>query len=127
VDGQEEDKAALKAEVKTQAEDMKQGQLTFDSLTTQKTEKEDEYNGLVAEKAALNAELDYIRREDMLDETGRTKPVLIESNDSKLCERLQINEFLYSAQQARNPVPMIIEKISHLLELLHTAQTQSDQ
>lgn len=63
----------------------------------------------------------------MLDETGRTKPVLIESNDSKLAERLQINEFLYSAQQARNPVPMIIEKISHLLELLHTAQTQSDQ
>jgi hypothetical protein len=33
----------------------------------------------------------------------------------------------YSAQQARNPVPMIIEKISHLLELLHTATTQSDQ
>ena len=58
---------------------------------------------------------------------GRTKPVLIESNDSKLAERLQINEFLYSAQQARNPVPMIIEKISHVLELLHTAQTQSDQ
>lgn len=42
-------------------------------------------------------------------------------------ERLQINEFLYSAQQARNPVPMIIEKVSHILELLHTAQTQSDQ
>ena len=47
----------------------------------------------------------------MLDETGRTKPVLIESNDSKLVERLQINEFLYSAQQARNPLPMLIEKI----------------
>ena len=39
------------------------------------------------------------------------QPVLIESNDSKLVERLQINEFLYSAQQARNPVPMIIEKV----------------
>eukprot|EP00392_Amoebophrya_sp_AT5.2_P012500 g12603.t1 len=127
VDGQEEDKMALKAEIRKQAEDAKQGQLSYQSLQTQKTEKEDEYNALEAEKAAITAELDYIRREDMLDETGRTKPVLIESNDSKLVERLQINEFLYSAQQARNPVPMIIEKVSHVLELLHTAQTQSDQ
>jgi len=38
-----------------------------------------------------------------------------------------VNEFLFSAQQARNPVPMLIEKISHILELLHTAQSQSDQ
>ncbi|CAD7931447.1 unnamed protein product [Amoebophrya sp. A25] len=127
VDGQEEDKMALKAEIRKQAEDQKQCQLTYQSLQTQKTEKEDESNALEAERAAISAELDYIRREDMLDETGRTKPVLIESNDSKLVERLQINEFLYSAQQARNPVPMIIEKVSHILELLHTAQTQSDQ
>merc|ERR1719238_2549460 len=75
--------------------------------------------------AAVKAELDYIKREDMLDETGRTKPILIES-ESKLIERLQINEFLFSAQQARNPVPMLVEKISHILEMLHTAQTQSD-
>ena len=66
---------------------MKQTQLTYQSLQQQKTDKEDEFNGLEAEKAAINAELDYIRREDMLDETGRTKPVLIESNDSKLVER----------------------------------------
>ena len=45
----------------------------------QKTDKEDEVNGLDAEKAAITAELDYVRREDMLDDTGRTKPVLIES------------------------------------------------
>ena len=73
VDGQEEDKMALKAEIRKQAEDAKQGQLSYQSLQTQKTEKEDEYNALEAEKAAITAELDYIRREDMLDETGRTK------------------------------------------------------
>jgi len=61
----------------------------------------------------------------MLDDTGRTKPILIES-ESKLIDRLQINEFLFSAQQTKNPVKMLAEKISHLLELLHTAQTQSD-
>merc|ERR1712003_501554 len=66
-----------------------------------------------------------IKREDMLDESGRTKPILIES-DSKLIERLQVNEFLFSAQQARNPVPMLVEKVSHLLEMLHTAQAQAD-
>merc|ERR1712066_93435 len=89
------------------------------------SEVDDKYNNAVAEKAALKAELDYIKREDMLDDTGRTKPILIES-ESKLIERLQVNEFLFSAQQARNPVPMLVEKVSHLLEMLHTAHTQSD-
>lgn len=127
IDGQEEDKSALKAEIRKQTEDIRQGQLTYQGLMSQKTEKEDEVNSLDAERASLEAELSFIRREDMLDATGRTKPVLIESNDSRLVERLQINEFLYSAQQARNPVPMLVEKVSHILELLHTAQVQSDQ
>merc|ERR1719162_1450143 len=74
---------------------------------------------------SLVAELQYIKREDMLDDTGRTKPILIES-ESKLIDRLQVNEFLFSAQQTKNPVKMLVEKVSHLLELLHTAQTQSD-
>merc|ERR1719162_1765280 len=86
---------------------------------------EDKFNSLDAEAVAVKAELDYIKREDMLDDSGRTKPILIES-DSQIMERLQINEFLYSAQQTRNPVPMLVEKVSHVLELLHTAQTQSD-
>merc|ERR1712054_378126 len=53
------------------------------------------------------------------------KPILIES-ESKLIDRLQVNEFLFSAQQTKNPVKMMVEKVSHLLELLHAAQTQSD-
>jgi len=85
----------------------------------------DRFNEVEAEKLALKAELEYIKREDMLDDTGRTKPILIES-ESKLIERLQVNEFLFSAQQARNPVPMLVEKVSHILQMLHTAQTQAD-
>jgi hypothetical protein len=127
VDGQEEDKAALKAEMRKLQDDLRHSTQSHQQLSMQHTNLEDEVNQLDGEKAALNAEIEYIKREDMLDDTGRTKPILIESNESKLVERLQINEFLYSAQQARNPLPMLIEKISHLLELLHTAQTQSDQ
>jgi len=95
-------------------------------LLQQQAELEDKLNDVEVDKQGKRAELDYIKREDMLDETGRTKPILIES-ESKLIERLQINEFLYSVQQTRNPLPMLIEKVSHVLELLHTAHTQSDQ
>merc|ERR1719258_992177 len=87
---------------------------------------QDQLDTLTTDKAGLTAELDYIRREDMLDETGRTKPVLIQSKESKLVQKLHINEFLYRAQQSKNPIPMLIEKLSHLLELLHTASTQAD-
>ena len=41
----------------------------------------DQVDTLTTDKAGLSAELDYIRREDMLDETGRTKPILIQSTD----------------------------------------------
>jgi len=51
---------------------------------------------------------------------------LIQSKESKLVQKLHINEFLYRAQQSKNPIPMLIEKLSHLLELLHTGSTQAD-
>ena len=63
----------------------------------------------------------------MLDHTGRTKPILIHSQDSQLVEKLQINEFLFQAQQGKDTIPHIIKKTSQLLELLHTAQVQADQ
>jgi len=125
IEGNEEDKGALRYELRRMEDELRQVTATHSQLQQQVTELEDKTNDVEAEKAGLNVELDYIKREDMLDETGRTKPILIES-DSKLIERLQINEFLYSAQQTRNPVSMLVEKLSHLLELLHTAQTQSD-
>ncbi|KAF4677367.1 hypothetical protein FOL47_001953 [Perkinsus chesapeaki] len=37
-----------------------------------------------------------------------------------------INHFLYEAQQQRNPVPMLIEKIAQLLEVLHFEQKSAD-
>jgi len=125
IDGNEEDKGALRYELRKGEDELRQATATNGQLIQQNAEAEDKFNEVEAEKAAVRAELDYIKREDMLDETGRTKPILIES-ESKLIERLQINEFLYSAQQARNPVPMLVEKISHVLEMLHTSQTQSD-
>merc|ERR1712190_218008 len=125
IDGNEEDKGALRYELRRGEVELRQATATNSQLNQLHDEVDDKYNNAVAEKAALKAELDYIKREDMLDDTGRTKPILIES-ESKLIERLQVNEFLFSAQQARNPVSMLVEKVSHLLEMLHTAQTQSD-
>ncbi|KAF4699861.1 hypothetical protein FOZ63_025979 [Perkinsus olseni] len=75
----------------------------------------------------LKNELAFIRREDGLDESGRQRPILIHSNDSTLVDKLQMNSFLYEAQQQRNPVPMLIEKIAQLLELLHFEQKAADR
>jgi len=125
IDGNEEDKGALKYEQRRSEDELRQATASNTQLTNQQSEAEDKFNEVEAEKAALLAELQYVKREDMLDESGRTKPILIES-ESKLIERLQVNEFLYSAQQARNPVPMLVEKVSHILEMLHTSQTQAD-
>mmetsp|Transcript_125263 Transcript_125263/g.216996 ORF Transcript_125263/g.216996 Transcript_125263/m.216996 type:complete len:855 (+) Transcript_125263:120-2684(+) len=125
IEGNEEDKGALKYELRRMEEELRQATSVHGQLSHQVTELEDKVNDMEAESSSLKVELDYIKREDMLDDTGRTKPILIES-ESKLIERLQINEFLFQAQQTRNPVKMLVEKVSHLLELLHTAQTQSD-
>lgn len=125
IDGNEEDKGALRYEARRGEEELRQATAVNAQLIQQRSDADDRFNILEAEKASLQAELDYIKREDMLDDSGRTKPILIES-ESKLIDRLQVNEFLFSAQQQRNPVPMLIEKISHFLEMLHTAQTQAD-
>merc|ERR1711865_174840 len=125
IDGNEEDKGALKHEMRRLEDELRQTTSVHTQLAQHSIELEDKANDLEAEKASLQAELDYIKREDMLDDTGRTKPILIES-ESNLIDRLQINEFLFSAQQTKNPVKMLVEKVSHLLEMLHTAQSQSD-
>merc|ERR1719476_1255718 len=75
----------------------------------------------------MRKELEYIKREDVMDEAGRQRPILIQSAESDLLEKLQINEFLYEAQQARNPVPPIVEKIAQLLAMLHEGQQRADQ
>lgn len=125
IEGNEEDKGALRYELRRGEEELRQITAVNAQLIQQRSDAEDRFNIIEAEKASLKAELDYVRREDMLDESGRTKPILIES-ESKLIERLQVNEFLFSAQGQRNPVPMLIEKLSHFLEMLYTAQTQAD-
>merc|ERR1712078_738715 len=88
---------------------------------------EAESGRLRSDRDQLRAQLEYIKREDVLDESGRQRPILIQSNQSSLLERLQINEFLYEAQQSRTPIPLVVEKIAQVLELLHSAQSQADQ
>lgn len=126
IDGQEEEKNALKAEIKKMAD--KSGELVSDN-----TRLRDEIDRLEEEVATASHDLDshrqeleYIKREDVLDDAGRQRPILIQSNDSDLLEKLQVNEFLYEAQQARNPVPPMVEKIAQLLALLHEGQGRSD-
>mmetsp|Transcript_105655 Transcript_105655/g.305719 ORF Transcript_105655/g.305719 Transcript_105655/m.305719 type:complete len:906 (-) Transcript_105655:72-2789(-) len=127
IDGQEEEKNGVKAEIKKMAD--RSGHLVADN-----TRLRDEIDRIEEEVATARNELDsyrkeleYIKREDVLDDAGRQRPILIQSNDSDLLEKLQINEFLYEAQQARNPVPPMVEKIAQLLALLHEGQGRADQ
>eukprot|EP00397_Hematodinium_sp_SG-2012_P007849 GEMP01007900.1.p1 GENE.GEMP01007900.1~~GEMP01007900.1.p1 ORF type:complete len:852 (+),score=202.25 GEMP01007900.1:291-2558(+) len=127
IDGQEEEKGGLKAELKKSSDRLSE-------LTRQNTEVRDIIEKLdddakvaKSDRNQVGAELDYIKREDVLDDTGRQRPILIQSSESNLLEKLQINEYLYEAQQNRNPVPSIVEKIAQLLEMLHTAQSNCDQ
>mmetsp|Transcript_33626 Transcript_33626/g.106763 ORF Transcript_33626/g.106763 Transcript_33626/m.106763 type:complete len:900 (+) Transcript_33626:111-2810(+) len=127
IDGQEEEKNSLKAEIK------KTGDRTA-QLTAENSRLRDEIEHLEEDVATAendkqqhHQELAYIKREDVLDEAGRHRPILIQSAESDLLEKLQVNEFLYEAQQARNPIPPMVEKIAQLLAMLHEGQERADQ
>lgn len=127
LDTQEEEKNALKAEIKKKHD--RSGQLSGEN-----TKLRDDVDKLTEDIATCTSEkenfikdLAFIKREDVLDEAGRQRPILIQSSESDLVEKLQINEFLYEAQQARNPVPPLIEKMAQLLAMLHEGQTRADQ
>jgi len=126
IDGQEEEKNSMRAEIK------KVGDRTT-ILSGDNSRMRDEIDGLEEQVATITnnreqlvKELEYIKRED-LDEGGRQRPILIQSTESDLLEKLQVNEFLFEAQQARNPVPPMIEKIAQLLAMLHDGQLRADQ
>mmetsp|Transcript_48414 Transcript_48414/g.123186 ORF Transcript_48414/g.123186 Transcript_48414/m.123186 type:complete len:598 (-) Transcript_48414:189-1982(-) len=127
IDGQEEEKNSLKAEIKKMAD--KSGRLVTDNtrLRDEIDRLEEDVATAQHDLASYRQELEYIKREDVLDDAGRQRPILIQSNDSDLLEKLQVNEFLYEAQQARNPVPPMIEKIAQLLAMLHESQGRADQ
>jgi len=127
VDSMEDEKSDFRAE-------LKKGSDRLSELVRANSQLQGSIDSLDAEVARLKsdrdnfrAQLEYIKREDVLDESGRQRPILIQSNQSSLLERLQINEFLYEAQQSRTPIPLVVEKIAQVLELLHSAQSQADQ
>lgn len=126
IDGQEEEKAQLKVEIKKVAD--KASELSKDNsrLRDEIDVLEEKVATTINDTEAFKKELEYIKREDVLDEAGRQRPILIQSTESDLLEKLQVNEFLYEAQQARNPVPPMIEKIAQLLAMLHEGQQRSD-
>ncbi|CAD7957005.1 unnamed protein product [Amoebophrya sp. A120] len=127
IDGQEEEKSSLKGEIKKSADRFADMSKTNNLLREEIDKLDLALQDIRETTVNLRAELEYVKREDVLDETGRQRPILIQSNESTLLEKLQINEFLYEAQQNKNPVPSLVEKLAQLLELLHTAQGHCDQ
>ncbi|CAE7529123.1 CTSE [Symbiodinium pilosum] len=126
IDGQEEEKSSLKVEIKKVADKASELSGENSRLRDEIDSFEEKAATTVNDTEAFKKELEYIKREDVLDEAGRQRPILIQSTESDLLEKLQVNEFLYEAQQARNPVPPMIEKIAQLLAMLHEGQQRSD-
>lgn len=127
IDSQDEEKNAFKSEIKKASDKISQITKENGELADEIDAIEEKYTVMSSDKVAFAKELEYIKREDVLDDAGRKRPILIQSAESDLLEKLQINEFLFDAQQARNPVPPMIEKIAQLLAMLHDAQQRSDQ
>mmetsp|Transcript_35372 Transcript_35372/g.101599 ORF Transcript_35372/g.101599 Transcript_35372/m.101599 type:complete len:932 (-) Transcript_35372:98-2893(-) len=126
IDGQEEEKNSLKSEIK-KIQDRANMMASDNTRLRNEIEKfEEEVATADSDKQQHQTELAYIKREDVLDEGGRQRPVLIQSTESDLLEKLQVNEFLYEAQQARNPIPPMVEKIAQLLAMLHEGQQRAD-
>jgi len=127
IDGQEEEKNSLKAEISKL--NGRTSNLASDNtrLRDMIDKLEEEYAIANHEKDQHHSELQYIKREDVLDEAGRQMPILIQSTESDLLEKLQVNEFLYEAQQNRNPIPPLVEKVAQLLAMLHEGQERSDK
>jgi len=126
IDGQEEEKSSLKVEIRKVADKASELSGENSRLRDEIDSFEEKAATTVNDTEAFKKELEYIKREDVLDEAGRQRPILIQSTESDLLEKLQVNEFLYEAQQARNPVPPMIEKIAQLLAMLHEGQQRSD-
>merc|ERR1712134_113968 len=127
VDSMEDEKSDFRAELKKGSDRLSELVRANSTLQASIDALEAESGRLKSDRDQLRAQLEYIKREDVLDESGRQRPILIQSNQSTLLERLQINEFLYEAQQSRTPIPLVVEKIAQVLELLHSAQAQADQ
>lgn len=127
MDTQEAEKNSVKAEIKKATDRLGQVMGGNTGLRSEIENLEEQEAQTVGEKDQLLKELEFIKREDVLDDAGRQKPICIQSTESDLLEKLQINDFLIQAQQARNPVPPMIEKIAQLLAMLHEGQSRADQ
>eukprot|EP00930_Biecheleria_cincta_P008433 TRINITY_DN109871_c0_g1_i1.p1 TRINITY_DN109871_c0_g1~~TRINITY_DN109871_c0_g1_i1.p1 ORF type:complete len:984 (-),score=200.67 TRINITY_DN109871_c0_g1_i1:86-3037(-) len=120
IDGNEEDKSAMRYQSRRLGKELVQATMDNNELNHKCLQASEKEQLVQNERAAIKAEIGFIRREDLLDESGRRVPLLIES-DSELIDRLEINESLVHAQESRNPVPLLVGKMANLLELLGNA------
>eukprot|EP00913_Durusdinium_trenchii_P032889 g30788.t1 len=74
IDGNEEDKGALRYDLRRTEDELRQATAVNGQLLQKRVEVEDRYNEVEAEKVAVKAELDYIKREDSGVEEGFDNP-----------------------------------------------------
>ena len=130
VESVEDDESLLKHELKRVENGIAEVTSQLNLVTGKVATQNQFLSTLEADCAKIRADLEYIKREDLLDVSGRVKPLLIESTSdpSGLVEKLHINEFLIQAQSSpKESVTLLIEKIAQLLELVHNAQSQAEQ
>ena len=79
----------------------------------------------------LETEMDFLHQNRMLSQDGRLKPIQIQNDTlDELVKKLGINDFLELAQSEPEVYKtnlMLVEKISHLLELVHNSETLESQ
>lgn len=128
VEGQEEEKVTLLQEVRRMEDKFKESLKSLRDENLRVQDMETKLISLSVEKDQLKSDIQFMRRENLLDATGRLKPTLIEvSPAASLVEKMKINEFLTKAQASSAPIPLMVEKIGHLIELVHTAQSNLDK
>ena len=93
------------------------------STTRRHEEQSHELSELHDDLKTASSKLDYTRRKRIPDSQAT---VLIDS-DSSLLETLQINAFLRHAQTQAYPLPVMVEKLAELLNLLASSRCQSDK
>merc|ERR1712134_83310 len=118
VDSMEDEKSDFRAELKKGSDRLSELVRANSQLQESIDALDAEAGRLKSDRDNLRAQLEYIKREDVLDESGRQRPILIQSNQSTLLERLQIKELLYSAQSQADQYLADVSKSNTLVAAL---------
>merc|ERR1719359_1635693 len=86
VDSMEDEKSDFRAELKKGSDRLSELVRANSKLQESIDALEAEAGRLKSDRDQLRVQLEYIKREDVLDESGRQRPILIQSNQSTLLE-----------------------------------------